>query len=88
MTKAEIKMQIANLKEAKAGIDRSIAHFEKMMKGIVSTCTVKEACGLYGFKPKTLYLWINKGKISYVKDPVKGYLLNMNELETIKSGER
>lgn len=81
-------MQIANLQEAKAGIDRSITHLEKLLKGMVATCTISEASKLYGFNIQTLHAWKNKGKISYVKDPIKGYLLNMDELETIKSGER
>ena len=88
MTAAEIRNQIANLEEAKAGIDRSISQLKKVLKGVVRTCTIKEASKLYGIKIPTLYLWKEKGKISYVNDPVKGYLLNMDELETIKNGER
>lgn len=88
MTPAELRMQIANLKEAKAGIDRSIAQLEKILKGMVATCTISEASRLYGFNVQTLHAWKNKGKITYVKDPVKGYLLNMNELESIKSSIR
>ena len=88
MTSAEIRTQIKMLVDARDTISRSIASLEHQLKGMVATCTISEASKLYGFKVTTLHKWKNNGKITYVKDPVKGYLLNMNELESIKSSIR
>jgi excisionase family DNA binding protein len=83
MTSAEIRTQIKLLVDARDTISRSIASLEKQLQGVVATCSVTEACRLYGFKKPTIYKWIRKGKISYTTNPVKGYLLNMSELESL-----
>lgn len=88
MTSAEIRTQIKLLVDARDTISRSIASLEKQLNGMVATCTISEASKLYGFKVTTLHKWKNNGKISCIKDPIKGYLLNMNELETIKCSVR
>lgn len=83
MTSAEIRTQIKLLVDARDTISRSIASLEKQLQGVVATCSVTEACRLYGFKKPTIYKWIREGKISYTINPVKGYLLNMGELELL-----
>lgn len=88
MTSAEIRTQIKMLVDARDTISRSIASLEHQLKGMVATCTIREASELYGFKVTTLHKWKNNGKISYTKDPTQGYLLNMNELEKIKCNLR
>ena len=64
------------------------SYLEAEAKGDIPTCTVPEATALYGFKKSTLYKYIHEGKLSYTRDPFRGYLLNMNQLQQLNDNKK